>query len=598
MANRQEDTLRYDLHLPLAERLGIRRDASRLHASERLMQYYYRMSRLVQQTNRLILAQLQFASPPKKAKLQTPLVVYDNQLYVTDTQFFSQTPSRLFTIFIEWQNTPLAQDIHPDTQRAIWEHRHLIDNPSPELKHDLQVAFISILRSSNRLFRSLRYLHNLELLERYLPDWQRVRGQIQHDYVHRYPVDEHSLMVVRYLRRIANPRYQDEIPDARLLLKKFDRPEVLWISGLFHDIGKGLGGDHSKLGAVKAREFALAHNLPNEDIELIEGLVNEHLTLSQFAQNQDIHNPEVISSFVSKLPSERALVALYLLTIADIRATNPKLWNPWRSHLLKTMFQHAYTSFYHNQDPTDIFQFTQERALALRKNGPIKPPFWSTLESSYFYRHTPEEIAWHADLLESELDNTLIQGRHYQGTWQFFIHWPDQPGIFNRLCSFFSARRLCIVEAKIITSKNAWVFDSFSVLVPDYEWSQETISMLCNDLREMLNAPMLSTPKHSVSSPRLSRRQKALPLHPEIQIHPDPHHARQFTLHIMAADRPELWSDISRCLWLSDISVHDARIQSLGERIESAINISSPYLHSAGQQAMLEARLFRLLYCI
>lgn len=600
MAKRQEDTLRYDLHLPLAERLGIHRDASHLHSSERLMQHYYRMSRLILQTNRLILAQLQHPEPPQPPEADTPFFVDNHQLCVRDATCFVEDPALLFNIFVEWQNTPDAQDIHPSTQRAIWEHRHQLDAPAFELRQRLQRAFVAILRGNDRILRSLRYLHNLELLERYLPDWQRIRGQIQHDYVHRYPVDEHNLMVVKYLRRILDPRFQDELPEARPLMEQFKRPEVLWIAGLFHDIGKGLDGDHSQLGAVKARAFAETHQLPEEDIQLIEWLVQEHLTLSQVAQKQDIHNPEVIALFVNKLPSERALVALYLLTIADIRATNPTLWNPWRSHLLHTLFHRAQAALNDYATPPDLLQSIQELVQTLRKNHIThhKPRFWNTLESNYFYRHTPDEMAWHADLLENNLDMTLIQGRHYQGTWQFFIYWPDQSGIFNRLCSFFCARRLSIVEAKIVTSKTGWIFDSYAVLAPDYEWSQEDIEKHCQELRDVLNSPILSTPNRCIGTPRLSRRQQALPLHPEIQLDPDPHHSHRFILHIMAADRPSLWSDIARCVWLSGIAIHDARIQNLGERIEGSLSISGPRLHIPDEQAMLEARLFRLLYLI
>jgi [protein-PII] uridylyltransferase len=599
ISRREENTLRYDLHLAIAERLGIHRNASRLLASERLMQHYYRMSRLIQQANQLILSQIQHPIPPIAPSQGTLFFVNNHQLCLRDAQCLVEAPSLLFTIFITWQNTLEALDIHPATQRLLWDHRHLLDAPQFELRQRLQHAFIQILRGKRRIHRCLRYLHKLELLERYLPDWQRIRGQIQHDYMHRYPVDEHNLMVVRYLRRMVNSRYRDELPEAVSLIKAFERPEVLWIAGLLHDIGKGLDGDHSTLGAAKVRTFAENHQLPHEDIHLLEWLIQEHLTLSHVAQKQDINNPEVVQAFVAKLPSERALVALYLLTIADVRGTNPKLWNPWRSHLFTQLFHNALAVLHHQDNPIDPLQSIQNQVLNT-KTPPASPPtFWNTLEPSYFYRHTPEELRWHLHLLEQHEQQPLIESRRFQGTWQFFIYWKDQPGIFFHLCSFFSAKRLSVVEAKIVTAKNGWILDSYSVLEPEYEFPPDEIQRFCKSLTATLKQasafPDLSKP-HKTKRLRLSRRQQALPLHPEIQIDPDIHHAHRFSLHIVTSDREALWADIAFCLWQSGISVHDARIQTLGERVESVLKISGTRLHLVDEQAKLEASLFKLLY--
>src|SRR5574340_1092230 len=339
LAKRHEDRLLFDYQTPLAEQMGIRASANR-RASEHLMQRYYRTKLAVRQFNAIMLQNLHdylFGETPVRRILNDRFRIVGTRLDIRDEQLFEHSPEAIFELFLLMEQHGELSDPSARTLRALWRAQRRIDaafrrNPVNRAR------FMEILRQPHGVLHALRRMNQYGILARYLPAFGRIVGQMQHDLYHVYTVDEHILMVIRNLRRFTEAQHAHEYPLCSRLITDFARPEVLYLAALFHDIAKGRGGDHSRLGAADARRFCRQHGLEPEDVRLVGWLVEQHLALSLTAQKQDIHDPAVIAAFAAKVKTERRLAALYLLTVADIRGTSPKVWNAWKAKLLEELF--------------------------------------------------------------------------------------------------------------------------------------------------------------------------------------------------------------------------------------------------------------------
>ncbi|HYH42779.1 MAG TPA: [protein-PII] uridylyltransferase, partial [Burkholderiales bacterium] len=405
-AGRREDRLLFDHQSALAAQFGLRDTPNRL-ASEQLMQRYYRAAKGVLQLNTILLQNLRALIAPQQNREFYPInerFGARGELLVARTpDLFEQHPSALLETFVLLQQHHELKGIGAGTLRALWRGRRHIDTAfrnNPEYRE----LFMSILRSPSRVTRELRRMNQYGVLGRYLPPFGRVVGQMQHDLYHVYTVDEHILKVVRNLRRFAVPELAHEFPLCSRLMSGFPRPEVLYLAGLFHDIAKGRGGDHSQLGAVDAIRFARSHQLSQDDAALVAWLVENHLVMSATAQKQDIGDPDVVRAFAERVKTERSLVALYLLTVADIRGTSPKVWNAWKAKLLEDLF-HLTRRLLGGEGSSleSSVQGRQEEALAKLRLYAVPEhaheKFWAQLDTAYFLRHDPQEIAWHTRLL-------------------------------------------------------------------------------------------------------------------------------------------------------------------------------------------------------
>jgi [protein-PII] uridylyltransferase len=337
LAGRREDRLLFDYQTSLARELGVRDRPHRL-ASEQLMQRYYRTAKAVSQLNTILLQNLSARIVPAHDKEYHPINerfgMRDERLEARDERVFRRSPSAILEGFVLLQQHHELKGMIAPTLRSLWRARRLINPAFRRDPHNRQ-QFMQVLRSPERVERALRQMNENGVLGGYLPSFGRIVGQMQHDLYHVYTVDEHILRVVRNLRRFSIPELAHEFPLCSRLMSNFERPEVLYVAALFHDIAKGRGGDHSQLGALDARRFCRDHALRPDDTELVPWLVENHLVMSATAQKQDIADPEIISAFAQRVGDERHLAALYLLTVADIRGTSPKVWNAWKSKLLE-----------------------------------------------------------------------------------------------------------------------------------------------------------------------------------------------------------------------------------------------------------------------
>jgi [protein-PII] uridylyltransferase len=425
---------------------------------------------------------------------------------------------------------------------------------------------------------------------------------MQHDLFHVYTVDEHILMVVRNMRRFAIPEMAHEYPLCSRLMSGFERREVLYLAALFHDIAKGRGGDHSELGKHDAIRFCKAHDLSADDTELVGWLVQHHLTMSSIAQKRDLSDPAVIREFAELVADDRRLVALYLLTVADIRGTSPKVWNAWKAKLLQDLFHATRRCLGGATAPIEgSVQHTKDQVLAkLRAYAlpeAVEAKLWSQLGDSYFLQHDAHEVAWHTRLLNYRVDTPVpvVKARLSpigEGL-QVLIYCPDRNNLFAQICSFFEKISFSIVEAKVHTTSHGWALDSFQVMDPSDTRShyRDLISYIEHELAEKL---MANAPLDPPARGRLSRQLKAFPITPEVVIRPD-ERGRFHYLSLIAGDRPGLLSRVARTLAEYGISVQNAKINTLGARAEDTFLLSGEALQDQRKVVKLEADLIHQL---
>jgi [protein-PII] uridylyltransferase len=367
------------------------------------MQRYYWAARLVTQLNTLL---VQNIDERLFALQETDIRVIDehyvsrhNRLDIKDELLFEKDPSQLLNVFLVLQQHPELHELSARALRAIWHARDRIDATFRRNTENKNI-FLKILQQPQGIVHALRRMTMLNILPRYLPVFRRVVGQMQHDLFHVYTVDQHTLAVIRNLRRFTMPEHAQEYPLASKLIAGFERHWLLYVAALFHDIAKGRGGDHSTLGALEVKRFAKAHALNREDTDLVVFLVDSHLLMSQVAQKKDLSDPQVVIDFATHVKTLRNLQALYLLTVADIRGTSPKVWNTWKGKLLENLYDLTRATLGGTVDDTNtVLRQRMEQAATLTRRAGLRDDareaFWQQLDVAYFLRHEASDIAWH-----------------------------------------------------------------------------------------------------------------------------------------------------------------------------------------------------------
>ena len=603
LAGRREDRLLFDFQTLLAKDYKITDKSSRL-AGELLMQRYYRAAKLVAQINTILLLALRTEIFPYANVTPIKLNKYFQKrgelLEVRDECVFRKEPSVILESILMLQQHPELKTLSVTTLRALWHATPLI-NSDFRLNVRNRNLFMEILRQPRGLTRELRFMSRYGILGRYIPAFGRIIGQMQHDLFHVYTVDEHILMVVRNLRRFMSSEFAHEYPLCSQLISEFDRPEILYLAGLFHDIAKGRNGDHSLLGQKEAKRFCMQHRLSAEDVELVSWLVENHLIMSATAQRKDLSDPKIISCFASHVRNERRLIAIYLLTVADVRGTGPKIWNAWKGKLLEDLFWKTWRYLCGKPYAGGILETHKIRALELLQDDPIPTgahkQFWSELDTTYFLQNDPQEIAWHVRQLYYRI-NTLVpvvkaravpagDGVHVM------VYTSDQKDLFLRICKFFEHIDYSIVEAKIHTTKSGYALDSFLVLNPFKSAGQyrDVTRIVEHGLKQELEQQL---PLKSPSQVRVSRHLKHFPITPEVGIEPDERGAYH-VLSIVAGDQPELLSRVAQVLVGSDVRVHGAKVNTMGERAEDIFLITGKILNETKTLIKLEEEILSIL---
>jgi [protein-PII] uridylyltransferase len=622
LAKRREDRLVFDLQHALAEAFGFKAISTpdgrhRQRASEILMRQYYWAAKAVTQLNQILLLNIEAHLQAQRGDIRIELRKLNDHFYennglleVAQDDLYQHHPHAILETFLLFQQTHGVKGLSAKTLRALYNVRNVMDAKFRRDPINRQ-TFLKILQETEGITHALRLMNQTSVLGRYLWVFRKIVGQMQHDLFHVYTVDQHIMMVLRNVRRFFIADHAHEYPFCSQLAAGWDKPYVLYVAALFHDIAKGRGGDHSQLGAEEVKRFCREHAISHEDAQLIAFLVTEHLTMSRVAQKEDLSDPDVIAAFAKRVGNERRLTALYLLTVADIRGTSPKVWNAWKGKLLEDLYRYTLRVL-GGRAPDANTEIEARKREALVELALHSEPhegqkaLWETLDVGYFMRHDASEIAWHArqlsryvskageDAIASSEGKSIVRGRISplgEGL-QVLVYTADQTDLFARICGYFDQAGFSILDAKIHTAKNGFALDTFQVvtsLLPEHY--RELITMVESGLASTIDK------KGTLPAPtkgRVSRRVKNFPIAPRITLHPD-EKAQSWLLGISASDRLGLLYSVATVLAKHSISLKLAKISTLGERVEDTFLIEGSALQHNREQIAIETELLQVL---
>ena len=615
LAGRREDRLVFDLQTAVAESFGY---ASQIdtngrllrRSSEALMKRYYWAAKAVAQLNQILLLNIEERLNPNTYPLRTINARFADKagmLEVLSDDLYVRNPHAILETFLLYETTVGIKGLSARTLRALYNARGVM---TAKFRSDPvnRNTFRQILQQPEGITHAMRLMNQTSVLGRYLWVFRKIVGQMQHDLFHVYTVDQHILMVLRNVRRFFMAEHSHEYPMCSQLAAGWDKPWILYIAALFHDIAKGRGGDHSVLGCSDVRLFCKQHGIAPEDAKLAEFLVGEHLSMSRIAQKEDLSDPEVITAFAKRVGNERYLTALYLLTVADIRGTSPKVWNAWKGKLLEDLYRYTLRVLGGRAPDADAEVQTRKRE-ALTTLALHAEPFeghkalWETLDVSYFMRHDASDIAWHARALSRHVGKkqsqikTIVRARRSSAGegMQVLVYTPDAPDLFARICGYFDQAGFSILDAKIHTAKNGYALDTFQVICPDlndeHDHFRELAAMVEAELGRTIETPGELPPP---SMGRISRRVKSFPIAPRVDLRPD-EKAQRWLLSVSASDRAGLLYLIARILAKHGINLQLAKVTTLGERVEDTFLISGPELQQNRAQIAIETELLQAL---
>ncbi|MFB4204608.1 [protein-PII] uridylyltransferase [Arhodomonas sp. KWT2] len=607
LAGRREDRILFDYQLRLAEQFGYK-DAEHTLAVEQFMQRYYRTIMRLNRLNEMLLQLYQEAilyadvdEPPRL--LNKRFQIKRGFIEVTHPSVFRRYPFALLEVFLLLQQNPEIKGVRAATIRLIREHRDRIDD---RFRNDLRARslFMEIMRQPRGITHELRRMHSYGVLGRYIPAFGRITGRMQYDLFHVYTVDTHILMVVRNLRRLFVPEFAHEFPFCSRLAGRLAKPELLYLAGLFHDIAKGRGGDHSELGERDAYEFCIHHGLSRYDSRLVGWIVRQHLLMSMTAQRKDISDPQVINEFARQVGDQRRLDYLYLLTVADIRGTDPKLWNSWREALLRELYELTKRAIRRGLgnpiDGDELVRETQQQARRrLREQGlhhMTVRSIWRHFTPDYFLRYSAEEIAWHTAAIHAHRGEdaplVLIDPESPRGGTEVFVYTRDRDNIFALTVSALDQLRLNIQDARIITTENGYTLDSYLVLEDDGSpiSGHDRGAEIAGHVADSLATPdRLPEP----SARTLPRRLRHFSTESQVNFSEEPHNERT-AMELITGDQPGLLAQVGYTFARCGIRVQNAKISTIGERAEDVFFIAGPDnapLTAAEQQELRAALL-------
>jgi [protein-PII] uridylyltransferase len=597
VAGRREDRLVFDLQTGVAESFGYQAVQGQ-RVSEILMRRYYWAAKAVAQLNQILMFNIEERVSGTQDAPMRPIndkfLDRGGMLEVVSDDLYERDPNAILETF--YQTCLGPKGLSPRTLRALYNARELM-NTQWRCDPANRATFMKILQATEGQTHAFRLMNHTSVLGRYLWVFRRIVGQMQHDLFHVYTVDQHILMVLRNVRRFFIPEHAHEYPFCSQLAAQWDRPYLLYLAALFHDVAKGRGGDHSDLGAMEVRRFCREHRVPKDDASLVEFLVQRHLTMSRIAQKEDLSDPEVIEAFAKLVGDERRLSGLYLLTVADIRGTSPKVWNAWKGKLLEDLYRLTLRALGGTQPNLDaeIEARKQEARHTLNLYSLLpgsEAALWQTLEVSYFARHDAGDIAWHARSLHRHVRTAepVVRARlsSVGEGLQVLVYSPDRPDLFARICGYFDSAGFNILDAKVHTSRTGYALDTFQVTssIHDLHY-RDIISLVETQLTQALQATgALPEPSRG----RLSRRVKSFPITPRVSLRPD-ERAQRWLLGVSTSDRSGLLYAIARVLARHHINLQLAKITTLGERVEDTFLVDGSELQESRLQLEIESEL-------
>ncbi len=591
LSQRCEDRLLFDYQRQLAPIFGFEDDKQGL-AVEQFMQVYYRWAMQLGLLNEILIqhfddAILQACKAEIVLEINPRFCVRNEYIEATNAKVFAKNPSALLEIFVILARHEAISGVRASTIRLIRQHLHLIDAKFRTKKRN-NALFMRLLGSQHKVARQLRRMNRYGVLGAYLPEFGQIVGQMQHDLFHIYTVDAHTLKVIKNMRRFSYPEAGEEFPIAAKVVERLPSLRLLYIAGLYHDIAKGRGGSHSELGAVDVRLFCEQHRCSDEDTDLAVFLVENHLVMSSVAQRQDISDPDVIHRFAHRVGNQNALDYLYVLTIADINATNPTLWNSWRASLLRQLYfatKQALRRGLENQiGLQETIAATQQSAIAkLATKGHSSEQvqaLWADLGDDYFLRENSNDIVWHAELIAAHQPSSaplvaIKESSHAksEGATQIFVYTRNQDYVFAICAATLEHLHLSVQDARIAVSRDGFTLDTFFVLdeegLPIGNDSARVQEVQCELVSELQNRATVAAVQR-----RTTRQLKLFATPTVVNISQDS--ARDHTVvEVITPDRPGLLARLAQIFLSFDIKLVSAKIVTLGERVEDVFFITT-----------------------
>jgi [protein-PII] uridylyltransferase len=589
LTKRGEDRLIFDYQRDLAQRFGFSTENQRYNEDvEQFMQFYFKTVLGLERLNEMLLQLFneRFLSDQNSTAalpLNDKFLIVNGYLEAADDQIFERQPEALLEVFLTLQQNSALKGVRATTIRLIRKSLHLIDERFHANKLTNRL-FIEIFRQPRGITHQLRRMNRYGILAAYLPCFANIVARMQYDLFHIYTVDEHTLFVIRNLRRFSLDKHNDELPFCNDVFLLIAKPEILYLAALFHDIAKGRKGDHSTIGEDIARNFCLQHELSTHDTNLITWLVRHHLIMSMTAQRKDISDPDIIHEFAQKVGSVEYLSHLYLLTVADIRATNPELWNSWKDSLLKELYTSTHSALRRGlQNPLALAdrllankKEAKEELVKLGVSEAVIEQSWLHASDDYFLRYSPDEIAWHTIAIassdEKSLPLVLLRPQTQRGSAEVFVYALNEGPIFSISTATLDLLGLTILDARIMTMMDNYVLNSFQVLEQSGQPINELFRELhiCQSLRQNL---LLGKVKGGKNINRQSRQAKHFPIPTSVKFLADPL-ARHTIIELVTTDHAGLLSKIGRAFLQQNINLLSAKITTIGSRVEDMFYVT------------------------
>ncbi|NND67612.1 MAG: [protein-PII] uridylyltransferase, partial [Halioglobus sp.] len=594
ITGREEDQLLFHHQRELAAMGGLE-DGDTL-AVEQFMQAYYRWALALGQLNDVLIQNFEQAflradrEQDDIRELNERFQLRNGFIEARHSEVFAEHPPALLEMFLICANDDSIADIAAPTIRLLRDSRHLIDDAF-RANDENKRNFIGILRSPIKMARQLRRMNRFGILGDYLPEFGAIVGQMQHDMFHTYTVDAHTLEVVKNTRRFLYPDFEERFPVSSRVARRLRDISLLHIAALYHDIGKGRGGDHSELGAVDAEKFCREHGLDDHDTKLVVWLVQNHLLMSAVSQRKDISDPDVIQQFAEHMGDEERLDYLFTLTVADINGTNPTLWNAWRGSLLRQLYTETRRALRRGLDnPVDkqvLIDNTRREAIEiLEARGFTEDELldiWRKRGEDYFLRELPQDIAWHTEAIAShhDRDTALVLVRNntessVANTTQIFIHTRSRAQLFSRICACLEQLQLSVHDARIYSGNDDMILDTFFVLDSNGQPIADDSDRLLQIRALLTEKLLLDAPFPEIGTQRTPRQLRAFALPTETNMYVD-EVKNQSVLEVSAADRPGLLARLGRVFVAFNIELQAAKIQTLGERVEDVFFITDQH---------------------
>ncbi|HET6630243.1 MAG TPA: [protein-PII] uridylyltransferase [Woeseiaceae bacterium] len=586
LTGRREDRLLFDHQARLAEMLGYE-DASYTLAVEQLMQRYYRTVMDLSRQNEMLLQLFEeaiFRDPDARpVPLNARFQVKNGYLQTVDDGVFKREPPALLELFLLLQQNEELRGVSAVTVGLIRRHLHLIDEEFRQNPRNHRL-FLGILRAPAGVTHQLRRMNLYGVLGLYIPSFGRIVGRMQYDLFHAYTVDEHTLFVVGNLRRFALSRYDHEHPHCSPLMQSFEKPEIVYLAALFHDIAKGRGGDHSELGAVDAEAFCLEHGMSRYDARTVAWLVRHHLVLSTTAQKKDIADPAVINAFAALVGDKAHLDYLYVLTIADVRGTNPKLWNSWKATLFRDLYESTARALRRGlENPIDrdeLIRETQSAARELLEQRGLpaarRRDVWRRFPEDYFLRYRSEEIVWHTEILAAprganETSRLELRRQPAGDGLEAFIYAPRTKRTFAHATAALDELGMNIVDARVVSIADGYSLDTYIFMELDrrIEADEARLDKIRRALARVIAAPGKRVEPVKRRAPRQVR---LFSTRTRVEFDVDTAN-RRTVMELTAGDRPGLLSIVGQAFVDLALDIETAKVMTIGERAEDVFYI-------------------------